>query len=184
MLKETNNDTSNSHRALEEVEWCIDYVCNRISPTNKDDVKQDIRVRLLCEMSEMEGSTIQEKIDYCLSKIRYYRQHFFKRYNNTKEIPYEDIEELMVEHPAYYRLDLDLGTLETKLSRKEVRLLRFLMLNGIEVAYKEIQNHMGYSSPSSAMRAIRRVLQRVRNILNEEGEFVYSEDEEYRRYRK
>ena len=159
-------------------------MCSYIPQNYRDDVKQDIYLKLLIDLNGRSCFTDEENYFFCISKIPYYRKIYFKKYLNPKSIPLDNIENFGKMDENEYKIEFDLDKVWPLLTQKQKKLLAYLLKNGIDSTYEEVKDEMGYKNASMGMWSIRLLLQKIRRIMENNDEGAYSHENRYLRYGK
>jgi len=173
---------------ISEIDWYISYVCKSIPARYREDVKQDIYLQLFEEI-EKRKLPEEERIEFCFKNIRNYRKKYSKKYRNDKEIGVDNLDNIPYEEQTPYsglpyNIKFDLDKITPHLTDKQNSLLKFVMVNGINVSYSEINEELGYKSRTQGMWTLRSLMQKMRQILSDEDPSKYNHSQRYLRYNK
>jgi hypothetical protein len=170
---------------IKEIKWFVDYVCYSVPMNYREDVKQDIYLQLCLDLADRDDLLFEEKLEEAFKVISKYKKRYSYRYKRQKEISFESIDTFAraPEEPGY-RLSYDIDKIFNNIkSKNQIKLLRFILENGIDVTYEEIADELGYKSKTQPMWTLRSLLQNMKDILNGDGISAYNHKERYLRYR-
>lgn len=172
-----------NEQIIEQIRGPIELACQKIPPKYREDVQQDIYVKLITDLSERNFKTDSEKVEFCLERIRTYKTRFYKKYRIKGETDLDVILDKFSTYPQTYLLTLDIDRIYPFLTPTGQKLLPFIIENGVDVSYNEICSFMGYRHPASASKALQHLLQNL-NRLIEDSPGVYDHSKRYLRYKK
>ena len=131
----------------------------------------------------------EERVEFCFKNIRNYRKKYSKKYRHKQEVFVENLENVAHEEQTPYsglpyNIKFDLDKIKPHLTDKQCKLLTFVITNGVDVSYKEINEELGYKSRTQGMWTLRSLMQKMRQILSDQDPSKYSHPERYLRYNK
>jgi hypothetical protein len=152
----TNNDV------IIQIYPIIKSSCYGVPYKSKEDVEHDIALALLTELYKIPAATFDEKVAFCLSRVKNYKTKFAKKYRNTAEVSLEDT---IGGEFKDYSITMDIDFIYNNLNLQQRKLFKFILDNGIDCKYKEIASFMGYKDESGSLQQIRTLLHRINEIL-------------------